>query len=310
MIVNQVAPINALHGKVSPGLKKVAPENWGDKDQEDLGPDWTILYGEWRCGKTNCYLDLIQTAHMINPETRAFVISTDLAVKRNIQEFPYLSAVGCVTVKSCTTADEVMDATSLLGSGFLTRNDWVIVDLASRVWDWMPDYFARKALKKPGGSDQIEQERADDESVKNKGNAMISYYKDGINPMFRKWEERVRTLGANVIMVCGENEVAEEEIRNVRKKDKNQVIRQFIKVGKLPRMQKEVPFDYHSIFYVSRPYADRFFVQTVGERGRKWLLEKRELNPKDPKTGIRSQVGFGDIYLKELCGLTETEDYT
>ncbi len=290
-----IAPITPIQAKA--GLTKVSADSWGESSDEK-DPEWMILYGEYRTGKTYKYLSLIETAHQINPETRAFIISTDQSARRSMQDFPYLEAMDCVKVRNCANIDEVMTATAqLIGSGFVNPLvDWIIVDLATTVWNQMPDYYCRMALKKPGGADQVELEW---QQAGEKGSCMISFFKSGINPMWHTWETKLRTkTRANVIMVAGETQVTEEEIRGFKKADKNEVIKAYQRVGVYPAMQKGTPFQYHTIIHCTQPYTGQFYVSAVGEKGRNWL-GKGEPNGRHL---MGKDESFGDLYLRKIAG--------
>lgn len=287
---NNVSPLSAVQSfKSGKPIPKKTAESWGDPLNEEIR-EAMIFYGEWRSGKTNGYLDLIQSAHVKRPNTRAFVINTDNSVSRNIKEFPYLESMDIVKARFCNNIEEVLVASSqLVGSNILTKDDWIIIDLASMVWNELPEFYCKQVLDK--SVDEIELQ-----NFSKGGSAILSYYKSGINPMWFRWEKALRLSGAHIILVCGEKPLAEEDIRGVRKADKNETIRSFQSIGTVPRIQRDTPFQYHTIMYFSQPYTQRFYVQTVGEKGiREWIQPRLWLNNPD------KPVSFGDLYINEIA---------
>lgn len=288
----QVKPINALQ---SQNVRRQTAESWGDK-LDGYGQECMIFYGEWRAGKTNGYLDVIQTAHMLDDRTRAFVINTDKSLRRNIEEFPYLDSQGIVHVKEVKTIEDLFINTStLVGSGFLKPTDWIVIDLASWVWEKIPDFYARTILGKT--QDEIETEYAKDGNFK--GSAMLAYYKSGINPMWYRWDEALRESGAHVILVSGEKALTEDAIPGVKKADKNETIRAFQSIGTVPMLQRSCPFSYHTIIHFSQPYTKKFYVQTAGEKGKRAWIKRTCLN--EPG----KEISFGDLYLRDIAGWEE-----
>ena len=278
-------------------LKKTSADLWGDCPSD--GPETFMIYGSPRSGKTFKYLQLIQAAHITRNETRAFVINTDKSLFRNLHEFPYLESNEIVKVKMCNSFDEIMSAVStLIGSRFLTKDDWIILDLASFAWNGCPDYYCRTVLGK--SADEIEKDYMLYQIARDKdkgGNALLKYYATGINPMWSRFETAIRNSGCHVIMVCGEKKLDEDGIPSMGKKpDKVELVSNFKQIGLIPDIQKNTPFMYHTIIYCSQPYVKRFFVETAGDKGSREWIPRTETN----RTG--NEIDFGELYLSNIAG--------
>ena len=288
---------------IAPRQEKVNLDNWGDSTSGEAGQEFVILYGPPRGGKTFKYFSLIEAAYNLDPNTRAFVCSTERAAFRNLLEFPILDALGIVHMKYTPFIDQVMNKTSqLLGSGQLTSSDWIIIDLASTVWDQFPDYYCRLVLKKgrmdePGsGYAQLQKEYEDAGGT---GNCMLEYYKDGVNPLWNRWDIKLRDSGAHVLLTSAENKVEEDDIKGFKKADKKEVVQLFKTVGTLPAMQKRTPFQYHTILKCDRPYTGKGpYIQTVGERAREYIN-----NGKHTEISFIEKDGmtFGEYYLNKIA---------
>jgi len=297
-----IQPIS-IHSPKS-GLSRTTAEAWGDSDEEKI-PELIFIYGVFGTGKTPKWMSIIEAAHRSNPETRAFCLSTDHSLQRTLEsDFPYFMAFDekIVNIKKCKNIDELMRATAVLvGSGFLRpKIDWIIVDLASTVWEWIPDYYCREALKKPGGLDQVEKEWQD---AGNTGSCLISFYRNGINPMFEAWDRKIRDTGCHVIMVAGQNEVNEEDKPGFKKADKDEIIKEYKSTGVYPSVQKKIPFNYHTILHCSRPYDGRFYVQTVRDKGRESFVgEGLDDFRKEVWRPSKIEENFGELYLYDIAG--------
>jgi len=285
---------------LSPKTKKIDLDDWGTTETQRV-PEMIILYGNMGSGKTYKYCSLIQAAHRIDKSTRGFVVSTEKGIFRNILEFPYLEVNEVVRMMSCQNIDEVMARCSeLLGSGQLRMSDWVVIDLASTVWDQFPDLYARKVLKKgdtntPGsGSETMIMEYIKDGGV---GNVFFEHYQTGINPFWHRWDTKLRESGANVILVCGETALTEEEVRGHKKKDSKETITMYKDAGQLPSVQKKTSFQYHTVIHCSRPYIGRGrFVRTVKDQGRDPIGGGGEIELKV----LEKTTTFGEYYLREI----------
>jgi hypothetical protein len=282
---------------------------WDETEKEETDPEWIILFGATRTGKSLGALDMFRYYYYYwcskfgdgDPPV-CYVINTDLSAQRDMKNYPDLVDMGIVKQRKCKTVEDVMLATyALVGSvsaGIPPKvkpHDFIIVDRATVVWEMFPDYYFRTRLGKT--ADQIEYEhQSSGENGKIKGgSATLQYYNRGINPLWQAWETSIRLSGAHCIFVCTEQELAKESTA-VRERDSQEKISQFISVGHVPRMQGDTWSRWHTQLYLSRPYTKpEWFVRTVGDRGdRKWL-EKT-------KIGRDLEDGLGKIYFGDVCG--------
>jgi hypothetical protein len=275
--------------------KKLNPDAWGD-DVDTQDPEWIILFGATRTGKSYQKYDMIQYAAMVNPEMRAFEINMDRSAKRDLENFPLLLELKTVKSRYCQTIEDVMRASNEICK-MVRPGDFIIVDRATTVWDMFPDYWCRTRLQKSADLLEFEHQTKDEGKIKG-GSALLQHYSRGINPLWMKWETALRISGAHCIFVCTEMELMTESSK-VRDKDSQEKLSAFAEVGHCPKMQGDTWSRWHTQLYLSRPYtAKRFFVKTVGDRGNRiWLGEKGKC-----ELGSSPDDGLGIRYLRDVAG--------
>lgn len=284
---------------------------WDQTEKEEHDPEWIILFGATRTGKSVQALAMFRyfyfwwiTTYPDSDPPICYIINTDLSAQRDMKNFPDLVEMKCVKQRKCKTVEDVMLATyALVGSEsnnvprLVRPQDWIIVDRATVVWEMFPDYYFRTRLQKTADQLEYEYQMSGKEGSIKSGSATLQYYQRGINPLWQAWETSIRLSGANCIFVCTEQELAKESTA-VRERDSQEKLSQFMSVGHVPRMQGDTWSRWHTQLYLSRPYIKpEWFAKTVGDRGDRVWIDRR-------KIGMDMDNDLGAVYLGEVAGLT------
>lgn len=296
--------------------KKILASGGWDEGPKLHDPEWFILYGATRTGKSYQAYNLFNHAYTCamfegkeGPQLpRMYVLDLDSSAHRDLQCYPDLMANKAVKIRRCADVADVMVATcALVGDeknkipNLIRPGDWLMVDRATVVWEGMPDYWCRTRLLKTVDQLEFEHQTSMGEGRIKGGNAILEYYRAGINPLWFNWEQSLRLSGAHCILVCTDQELQLEK-NAVRGKDSPEKIGAFNHIGFVPRMQGDTWSRWHTQLHFSRPFmTPDYFVRTAGDRGTRTFLGPGQQGGRQ-RLQRSVEEGLGQIYLGNVAG--------
>jgi hypothetical protein len=197
-----------------------------------------LLMGEWSTGKSRAWLKVAEWIKKTNAPSQIFACDTDTAWERMGWglDWPH------VHVRDCENYDQIKGAVEeARKKANSQRNDWLVVDMADKMWDYAQAGFSTKAFGVDITSWLLEV-RAKGENPG--GDYGINW--NTINRLYADVMNNIIRFPGHVLLVTPAEQVMQPN-RDGKGGDDPNVRAMFGKLGVKPRGQKALPFQVHTV---------------------------------------------------------------
>lgn len=215
-----------------------------------------LLMGPWGAGKSYAWIKVAQWIASTKAESQMFVMDTDLAWERMCEgwEAPH------VHVTDATDWDSLSGGVNLaVTRAKRERHDWLVVDMADKMWDFAQSGFSEKAFGKRIDEWFIEAKR----SGENVGGDYGSNW-SVINRMYAQVIGQILRFPGHVLC-CTPVEPVQSPDRQGKGGDSSEIRDLFGRFGVKPKGQKALGHQFHTIILLSDT-GKGYRAQTVKER--------------------------------------------
>lgn len=216
-------------------------------------------------GKTHDWLTVAnsyaEAARAGQPIGKFYVVDTDYTVERSMESYP-----GVEEVVDYGVTPEWQDWVARIEqiNKKATRQDWVVIDMASPLWEMAQEYYIERIFKKD--SDEFYLMAREQNK---KGGAMDGYRDWGvINKLYRQ-------NVANHLMRCQANLYATAAATPLNSDtDSKEMKAIYARHGIKPVGQKHLSHQFHTVLWKQAPKVDEWTLTTIKDRSRVSLVSE------------------------------------
>ena len=238
-------------------------KNWLDDTQETI-----MIYGLPKHGKTFGYCSIIQ--HFINKGGNIYVISTDAGFVRTVKSYFGEEAVEIykkITYKQVYDVNDIRNYYNKIREK-LKKDDVLIIDLVSDVWEWAQINFVEKL-----SHGDIESFIIDAMKDPRKFGLFDSNKWSYIKSLHKFVEDIIIRKPCNFVGVCNEKDVKVEIIKGGARVKQMLSDLGLSDLSTRPGGMKLLPYKFETIIRVGIENK-KYFMQIVGDRGYQFDLKQ------------------------------------
>lgn len=244
-----------------------------------------LAFGGAGTGKTHDWLTIADSYAKAAKEGQAmgkfYVIDSDFTVERSMEAYPGVEEV--IDYRPTPEWDDYIKAIENFNSR-MTRNDWLVIDMASPLWEMAQEYYIERIFKKDMDDFYLQFR----ETAK-KGGAM-----DG----FKDWSVINKIYKGNVsnhLLRCQGHLFATAAAAPLSGDlDSKEMKAIYARFGVKPIGQKHLSHMFHTVLWKQAPKTEQWTLTTIKDRARESLMNEGVTN-------------FVDDYLVKIGGWTKRE---
>ena len=233
-----------------------------------------LLIGSWGAGKSYAWLSIAKRC----PESHFYIIDTTYDAERMVEGL----GLENITIQHVDEWDDWVEASEKF-RGNATKDDWLVVDLISDLWEASQRGYSDKMFGKEIDEWVLE--------AKKSGEGIAGNYGENwgmINKMYQRVMMSLLRFPGHKI-ACAPAEPVQEPDRAGKGGDTIEMRQLYGRYKLKPKGQKALGFQFHSIFVMMEKSKGNWIMSTVRDRNRE---------------GIENQpvTDFGINYLLKVAG--------
>lgn len=301
-----------------------------------------LIYGGFKAGKSMTYIGIMEFARLTKTDAKFYIIDNDnategiglypggthgnlLGEERGPIELPWVVERSGEDREGVTYGEEYENAIIWKPENFdeypainkyiranVQPNDWVVVDMASNIWETMPDWWIENVYGSNtwdyyanvrAAIERGPEEDGDDSAAKGRsfgGHSGVDW--QYIGKMYRKWEKELSTFSkCHFVAYSAETEIQAHHDKTGERRA------QFAMAGNFaPKVEKNMPHRVHTILRLSKVHSKNGrdvkerHLTMVGDRDReaRWT----ELTGRSQTLELSEGPKFAFDYLMKVGG--------
>lgn len=227
-----------------------------------LARERILLMGGYEAGKTKAWCEIARMLHSTGSPARVFVADTDRSWER--MSITY-GALPNLTVKDAFDFDETDRVLKGFSSSKPTRDDWLVIDMITKLWAYSQAGFSEKAFGKQIDEWFVEAKRAGEGIGGDYGSnwGVINRMYDRLFTYIMRWPGHV--------LACTPVAEVREPDRSGKGGDEPEIRNVFGRFGVKPEGQKSLGHQFHTILLMvnaSTARENKWTMTTVKDRER------------------------------------------
>lgn len=205
-----------------------------------------LLMGGFGCGKSQAWCTVASWMRRTKSDAKVYVVDTDHSADR-LSEGYGEEFWQNIVVEDVWDYEEVKAALEKFKAANPTREDWLVVDLADKMWSWSQDYYISEMFGKNAVTFYTEAKQAGTRGHALAGEngtnwQLINMHYGALMELIQRWPGHV--------MLCTPAEPVEQPNAAGKGGDDKDVRSLFGRAGVRPKGQKALGFQSHTVLWM------------------------------------------------------------